>query len=166
MRLILMRHAKSSWDNLNLSDHDRPLNERGRAACDTVGAWLVKQGYLAQEALSSTAARCVETYELTAQAAGIDPSIEYRRSLYHASPEQMLSNLQMATGQTVMMLGHNPGIGFFAGELVGPTATDHPKFMTYPTAAVTVMDFSIESWKDAGFGKATLEAFITPSDLI
>ncbi|PIB23923.1 hypothetical protein BFP76_01315 [Amylibacter kogurei] len=163
-RLILMRHAKSSWDNLRLTDHDRTLNERGRTDCPMMAAWLVAKGYTPTEVICSTASRCMETWEAVGMAAQFDPPVRYEKSLYHATAERLMTQLQKGTTDTVMLLAHNPGIGDFAARLV-KLAPNHPKFMYYPTAAITVIDFDTPDWASVGFGTGTAVDFVTPRDL-
>lgn len=164
-RLILMRHAKSSWDNLNLMDHDRPLNARGREACKTMAAWLVQNGFAPDEVIASTATRCVETWEHVGLTAGWDTPVTYHKALYHSGPQQLLTHVQKASGDTVMVVVHNPGIASFAQELHGSDMPEDPKFNFYPTASVTVIDFDATDWADIGFAKGKGVAFATPKSL-
>ncbi len=131
LKLILMRHAKSSWDYPLQSDHDRVLNERGRESAVAIGKWLRTLDHEPDETLSASAARTRETFDLV----GFDCEAKFTRSLYLAGAHIMLKELQNATGQTVLMLGHNPGIAEFAerpgapstrAEL-GPRQVDAPR---------------------------------------
>lgn len=164
LRLILMRHAKSSWDNLNLADHDRPLNDRGQRSATLMGQWLRAQNYIPQEAICSTATRCVETWEHVGIAGEFPCEITYRKSLYHAAPEQMINALHKAQKPIVIILGHNPGIGLFADQLLSTPPT-HPKFIHYPTAAITVIDFKADAWDQVKFKSGKLQAFQFPKEL-
>ena len=161
-RLILMRHAKSSWDNLNLMDHDRVLNKRGHEGSKIIGTWLAANGFIPDQVIASTAERCVETWERTALAAGWDAPVSYHKTLYHAGPNQLLTHLQKAVGECVMLVAHNPGIAGFAEVLHGTNTPEHQKFRTYPTAATTIIDFGIANWEELGFGKGKGVAFATP----
>ena len=117
-RLILTRHAKSSWDDPLTPDHDRPLNERGKAAAADLGDWLASRGYVPDEVLCSDALRTRKTWSGIAPALPGTPILELKPALYHAGPDVMLAVLRHATGDTVMMIGHNPGIAEFAHRLV------------------------------------------------
>ena len=161
-RLILMRHAKSSWDNLDLSDHDRTLNARGRADCELLAAWMAERKLSPTQVLCSTAERCVET--CAAILKDSDAEVSYKRSLYHASEDQILAQVQGLTDDCVMVFAHNPGTGYFASRILAKRP-EHPKFCTYPTAAITVVDFDIDDWAKLDFKTGTLDVFITPSDL-
>lgn len=164
-RLILIRHAKSDWDDPFNGDHNRRLNARGHRAAGLVGAWLAGQGYLPDHVQCSTATRCVETWQEIRQAADLNLSPEYIKGIYHASGDVMLKILNRAEGDTVMMLGHNPGISDFAERLIKGPPPDHEKFFQYPTAAVTVLDFDVEDWACVNFGEGRLVEFVVPKDL-
>lgn len=160
LRLFLMRHAKSSWDSPLLADHDRPLNNRGRASAKALGTWLKENGYVPDAVLSSTAKRTHETFE------GLDLALmpTYTKALYHAGASQMLEVLRGAQGACVLVLGHNPGIAEFAERLVS-TRPSHPRFFDYPTGATTIIDFDVACWKDVEFGKGTVRDFMIPREL-
>lgn len=162
LRLILTRHAKSSWDDPLQEDHDRVLNERGRQAAPAIGAWLQEHGYLPDEVFCSTAARTRETLTRL----GL-PEVEtdFVRRLYHASSDTMMDVLKSATGETVLMIGHNPGIADFAERLVAH-APAHPQFTRYPTCATLVAEFPENEWRAVRFHTARAIDFIVPRDLI
>ncbi|TNF60186.1 MAG: histidine phosphatase family protein [Rhodobacteraceae bacterium] len=160
LTLILMRHAKSDWGNPLLTDHDRPLNKRGRASARALGDWLRREGWLPDRALSSTSLRTRETWEglkLTAP-------VTWDAALYHAEPETMWEVLAGADGQVVLMLGHNPGIAEFAGQLVA-RAPDHDQFGTYPTCATLVVQFEAPDWASVRPGTGQARAFVVPREL-
>lgn len=159
-RLILIRHAKSSWDHPG-PDHDRPLNTRGYAAAMVIGPWLKDHDYWPDEVLCSSAKRTVET----CASLGFTDHISYRPDLYHASPEAILSALQEAQADTVALISHNPGIGELAYRLADPPPT-HPRFIAYPTCATTVFDFAIDDWASLGATQPRLIDFVVPRDLM
>ena len=160
-RLILIRHAKSSWDDPLMRDHDRPLNPRGREAAEDLGQWLASRDYLPDEILCSTAVRTVETLKALAPALGALPQARMAGTLYHAAPDVMMAVLRKATGRCVMMLGHNPGIAEFA-QMLPARAPAEPDFHRYPTAATLVVDFEIGAWSDVGPGMGTVLDFHVP----
>lgn len=155
--LLLLRHAKSDWSDPNLSDHERVLNHRGRRAAPAIGNWVREQGLTPDQILSSDAARTVETWKRT----GLDGTPEFNRALYLAEAAAMLFSLGDATGERVMMIGHNPGIGEMA-ERLAQTPPENPRFFQYPTAALTVFDFPIERWSDIDWNTGIARAFVTP----
>ena len=161
LRLILMRHAKSSWDDLMMSDHERPLNARGRKAATAFGTWLKEQGFTPDQALCSTAQRTRETLERSVGAV----DTKFLDGLYNASAHRILDVLQShGTGQTVMLVAHNPGIAEFAESIV-QTVPKHSGFMAYPSGATLVAEFEAESWKDLRLGTGAVQAFIVPREL-
>ena len=160
--LILTRHAKSSWDDPDLIDHDRPLNKRGRKSAPAIGAWLHKNGWVPDEVLSSTSVRTRETWERM----GLHTeNAFFARSLYHAEPKDMLTEISVATGQTVLLLGHNPGIAEFA-DLIVKQPPEHPRFHDYPTCATTVIQFNLDNWMDLDWRSGEVLGFITPRELL
>lgn len=163
-RLILTRHAKSSWDDPLTPDHDRPLNERGKAAAADLGQWLASRGYVPDEVLCSDALRTRKTWSGIAPALPGTPVLELKPALYHAGPDVMLAVLRHATGNCVMMIGHNPGIAEFAAKLVAH-APKNAEFARYPTGATLVADFTIESWNQLGWGMGVADDFIVPREI-
>lgn len=163
-RLILTRHAKSSWDDPLVPDHDRPLNARGKAAAADLGQWLASRGYVPDEVLCSDALRTRKTWSGLAPALPGSPILELKPALYHAGPDVMLAVLRHAQGDCVMMIGHNPGIADFAARLVG-RAPANPEFGRYPTGATLVADFSATGWESVEFGSGTVVDFVVPREI-
>ena len=160
LKLILMRHAKSSWDDPLQTDYDRPLNERGRASAVAIGKWLRKFGHEPDMSLSSSSRRTQETYDLL----GFDADVHFTKTLYHAGAYKMLSELQGATGRSVLLLGHNPGIAELAERLASRLPA-HSRFLDYPTCATTVFEFHCDNWQNVDFGMGQIKAFTVPRDL-
>lgn len=160
-RLLLMRHAKSSWPDGNMSDHDRPLNDRGRRAATAVGAALSARGYAPDLIWSSDAKRTRETAMQLIRAIPGAQTVNYTSEFYHASAEIVLR----ACGQAVepdrplMLLGHNPGWAELHHYF---TRQDHH----YPTGACTVLTRKangISDWLDPAAWAFT--DLILPRDL-
>lgn len=167
--LILMRHAKSAWDDPAQKDIDRPLSARGQKAAPRMGAWLAADGYRPDVVLCSTATRARQTLELVQPSLPKGVALEHRRGLYMASPREMLTEIGKVPEmvETVMLVGHNPGIGSLASLLCGggdpkALANLHGKF---PTAAIAVLSFNVARWSDIAAGAGTLRAFTRPRDL-
>ncbi|MFT4959136.1 MAG: phosphohistidine phosphatase [Paracoccaceae bacterium] len=158
--LILMRHAKSNWDAPVAGDHARPLNDRGRRSATAMGNWMRTQGWIPDQVLSSSSARTRETFARL----GFVIAGEFTDALYHAGPDQMRQTLAQTSGETVLLLGHNPGIAEFAEQLVqlGP---DHPRFYDYPTGATLVVKFDIDNWDLLKPGTGIVLDFTVPRDL-
>ncbi len=168
--LILMRHAKSAWDDPHQKDIDRPLSARGRKAAPRMGAWLAEEGYRPDVVLCSTARRTRETLELLKPHLPQNVTVEFSGGLYLAPPREMLTEIGKvaATAQAVMLLGHNPGIGSLASLLAGSGGDEkalgamHGKF---PTAAIAVLGFNVGKWSEVAPESGILRAFIRPRDL-
>lgn len=163
-RLILTRHAKSSWDDPLTPDHDRPLNERGKAAAADLGGWLASRGHVPDQVLCSDALRTRKTWSGLAPALPGAPILDLKPALYHAGPDVMLAVLRHARGDTVMMIGHNPGIAEFAQRLVRD-APLNPQFARYPTGATLVAEFVIDDWAKADWGAASVVEFVVPREI-
>ncbi|WP_037311667.1 SixA phosphatase family protein [Ruegeria halocynthiae] len=159
--LILTRHAKSSWNGISVSDHDRPLNKRGRKSAPAIAGWLRENGWLPDEVLSSTSARTRETWDRMGLQAD---KVCFHRTLYHAESEDMLIKLSGATEPTVLLLGHNPGIATFASRIVRQ-APDHVRFQDYPTCATTVIRFDFDNWADIKWHSGDVQGFTIPREL-
>lgn len=159
-RLILMRHAKSSWESPALGDHARPLNGRGRKSAQAVGDWLRIKNYLPDQALISSSARTRETFARL----GHICDATFQDSLYHGGPEHMFKELQKVSGNCILLLGHNPGTAWLARDIVA-TPPDHPRFHDYPTCATLVADFAIDAWADLKPGYGQVVDFVIPREL-
>ena len=162
-RLILARHAKSAWNDPTLDDHARPLNPRGRRAALELGEWMLSRGYEPDQVLCSTAERTQETWtRVFAAPLELIPRVDYLPALYNASPDKMLNVLSQATGDCVMMIGHNPGIAELAAMLSAQPPVD-PDFRRYPTTATLVVDFQTDGWDKVKPGEGSVLDFFVPS---
>jgi phosphohistidine phosphatase len=161
-RLILIRHAKSGWDNLYADDHARTLTDRGCTSAEAIGAWLAKNGYVPDLILTSDATRALQT--TTQVKLGLNQNVATSEigMLYHAAPDTIQDIAENQTAATVAVVGHNPGIGMAARHFV-TYAPEHHRFDDYPTCATTVIDFADDDWLKPGKGTAT--DFIVPRDL-
>ena len=165
LRLILTRHAKSSWDEAGLSDHDRPLSGRGKRACVVLGDWMASRGLLPEQVLCSDARRTRETWARISPRLGEDaPAALLLSGLYLASAEEMMATMRRAEGPVVMQIGHNPGIAEFAARLLARPCPD-PDFARYPTGATSVISFEADAWSDVEWGSGGLIEFIAPRRL-
>lgn len=153
MKLILLRHAKSDWST-GSGDHDRPLNPRGQADAPRIGKWLRDSGHAPTRVLCSTAARTRETLaRMRLQGA----EISYLAALYEALASTILSLAGDYADDTLLIVGHNPGMADAAARASAERPT-HSEFSRYPTCACTVVDVS------AGLPGPVLD-FAVPQDL-
>lgn len=139
--LLVLRHAKSSWSETELADHDRPLNKRGKRDAPRMGELMRVEGLLPELILTSSARRAHRTAELVAEASGYDGEIQVSRDLYAAGPEEFIEALiSLTTGyETVLVVGHNPGLE----ELLEMLTDESPAM---PTAALAQVELEIEDW--------------------
>lgn len=144
LRLILMRHAKSSWKSGAPTDHARPLNKRGRRDAPRIGKALADRRWQPDLVLSSDSERTRETFERMREPLGGAPRVVFTRTLYHAGVEQVREALVgVSEGQRcVLLLGHNMG-----WEQVLTWLTGKEERMT--TANAALMSCEIGSWEQA-----------------
>lgn len=139
--LLLLRHAKSSWDNAHLSDFERPLNRRGLADAPKMGRLLRRKDLLPDLIISSAAVRAATTAELAAEAMGYEGEIRLEEGLYLAEPARYLALLRrLADGYgRVLAVGHNPGMEEMVELLSG-------RWERMPTGAIAHFQLPIQSW--------------------
>lgn len=164
MKLILIRHAKSAWDDPLLDDHDRGLTKRGRRSARLIGDWLVDQSCLPDHVLCSTATRARETMDGIVARLGTTPGVTLAPQLYLAAPEVMWRHIRRQSTEVLMVVGHNPGMAELATMLAKSPARHHD-FHRYPTAATTILDFAADSWQAANPGQGEVTQFTVPRDL-
>ena len=170
LKLLLLRHAKSSWDDPDYSDHQRPLNKRGIKAAPRMGKYISDLDIEPELILSSTATRARQTTQLVAEQFNSTPEIVFFDELYSFGGFQTPLNVirNNSDRQTpVMVVAHNPTMEELAGELVGAgnSAARALMYQKYPTAALAVIDFDIPRWADLQTGIGTLVRFTRPRDL-
>jgi phosphohistidine phosphatase len=167
--IYMLRHAKSSWDDSSLPDHDRPLSDRGRAAAPRMGAYMDEAGYLPDLVLCSTSTRTRQTLDAVLSELGAEPAIEFQEELYLAGPGEMVDLVRSVpdTVESVLMVGHNPGTGMVAAALSGdgPPERIHLMRAKFPTAGLAIIELSVDRWKDVESGCGSLNEFVPPRDL-
>ena len=167
--LLLLRHAKSSWDDHSLDDFDRPLNQRGRQAAPRMGEWIRAHDLVPHHVLCSAARRARETWEAVAEELGQPVEATVLRSLYLAEPEGILELVQQADDGdgVVMVVGHNPGFEDLARLLTrrGKGRALELPADRMPTGTLAVIRFDVERWDELAPGGGTLEHFVRPRDL-
>jgi phosphohistidine phosphatase len=159
--LLILRHAKSSWKDASLAEHDRPLNGRGKSAAPRMGRLIQDEGIVPERILSSTAKRARTTAALVAQACGFPNVIELNPELYHADSGSCLSVLRDSyyDDPCLMLVGHNPGLEELLEVLTG-------RFERLPTAALAQLSVPIEHWYEiATFTPAVLVNLWRPREL-
>ncbi len=160
--LFLIRHAKSSWDNIGLDDFERPLNERGKNDAPKMAQRLVKKQVSIDAFVSSPAKRAKKTAEYFIKEFGRkEKEILFIPKLYHASVEAFYNTINEIDNKynSVALFSHNPGITFFANELTESIELDN-----MPTCSVFAVQTSIKSWKDFKEAKKVFWFFDYPKN--
>ncbi len=139
--LFIMRHAKSSWDSPELPDHDRPLNQRGKADAPRMGRWLRDYGVLPDRIISSTAKRARKTAKAVAKVLNLSDHLELDRELYFGTTAGWFESLRAngADAECIMLVGHNPGLEEFLEQVSG-------QYESLPTAAIAHVELPIQDW--------------------
>ena len=159
--LLILRHAKSSWKDSSIDDHDRTLNPRGRRDAPRIGLLLRNEDLLPELILTSTAQRARETTEAVIESSGFQGELRFWQGFYLAEPTTWIEALSSLPHDfnRVMIVGHNPGLELLLEQLTG---CDEP----FPTAALAQVQLSIEDWGDLSRQpKARLMGLWRPKEL-
>jgi len=158
-RLYLVRHAKSSWKNPDLSDFDRPLNKRGKRDAPLMGEYLKNNREAPELIISSPARRALKTAKIIAKEIGLSPKrILTNETLYLADVPTLVTIIRQIEDSldAVMLFGHNPGLTMLANYL-----TDHP-VENIPTCGVFCIEFAANSWREISAGGGSVVFFHYP----
>lgn len=162
-RLLLTRHAKSSWDHPHLQDIDRPLNQRGLKTAPIMGSVLKRLGYLPDAIFISPSKRTRMTAEMIASELEFpQDQIEIIDSFYGAPTGEVVHKTHQISDEieTAMLIGHNPTWTELCQRLTGESLHN------LPTCGVIVMEFETKSWREIGDGKGLLKDLLVPKDFI
>jgi len=141
--LLILRHAKSSWSEPGLSDHDRPLNQRGLRDAPRMGQFVQQARLIPDWILCSSANRARATAERVIAEMDFAGQIHFSTDLYLAEPEVWVESLQLLDNQAnrVMIVGHNPGLESLVFRLTG-----HDE--SFPTAALAHVELPVNEWAE------------------
>jgi phosphohistidine phosphatase len=141
--LLLLRHAKSSWKNAGLDDHDRPLNKRGKRDAPRMGQLLVEEELLPELMVTSTARRARKTAEHVIHASGYRGETRMTSELYDATGRQLRQFVEaLPDGMSrVLLIGHNPGLEELLEGLIG-------QYAPLSTAALAHVELPGDTWRD------------------
>jgi phosphohistidine phosphatase len=166
--LYLLRHAKSSWDDAGLADHDRPLAPRGLGAVKKLAAHVREEGIAPDLVLCSTAARTRATIDPLRSALG-DPEIRYLPELYAAWDDTLLGIVRGVEPElsSLLLVGHNPGMHSLAVRLAGSGDRDLRGRLEekLPTGALVTLTFRADWWATVGPGSGKLTGYVVPREL-
>jgi phosphohistidine phosphatase len=165
-RLYLLRHAKSSWDDPTLADHDRPLAPRGRRAAKVIAKHLARQGISPELVLCSPSTRTRQTLKRLAPGLRKNVDVRIEPELYASSAGELLEVLNEVPDEveSVMLIGHNPGIQDLALSLAG-AGSQIPRLRSkFPTAGLATLELN-GTWRELAPKSAELVALVTPKEL-
>lgn len=167
-RLILLRHAKSSWDDASLPDEERPLAPRGRHALALMQHHLRANDVHVDLVLCSPARRTRETWDGIRAALRAAPEVRFMPDVYGATADQLLGVLHQVDRRhaSVLLIGHNPGMAELASGLItGGEATALSRLAQgFPTGGLAALSLDA-TWVDLDRGDARLESYVRPRDL-
>jgi len=159
--LLLMRHAKSSWKDQDLTDHERPLKKRGRKDAKRIAKVIKTNDLIPDLILSSSATRAVQTVEIITENLDFTNEVIYSDALYMGEPEDFVEALKTLDNDTqkVMIVAHNPGLEAYLQIIDG-------EIEAMPTSALGYLTLSLEDWKDLTYETmGDLIGFWTPKSL-
>jgi len=165
--LLIMRHAKSDWDNGAATDFERPLSKRGQHDAPLMGKWMDTQGLKPDHILSSPATRAKKTAALVCESLDIPISkIEWNQRIYEASLHDLLNILQEQPPDTkmVLLVGHNPGMDELVSYLCGNDTQRLPYGSLMPTAALAHLSMP-DDWTALKSDCAQLHSLTRPKDI-
>lgn len=180
LRLWLLRHAKSSWDDPGLDDFARPLSPRGKKACRRLARHMAERGIHPDLVLCSPATRTRQTWERlekrlqpAAATAGAEesdrPRVRFEPSLYLAEPPALFAIVRAAPKRCrdLLLIGHNPGLEEFAQRLAGTAAGDSRERLDqkFPTGGLAELTFPLAAWPDIAPDSGFLASFVVPAQL-
>lgn len=155
--LFLLRHAKSSWENSDLADFNRPLNSRGLEEATFMGNLMYRNQIQPDVILSSPAKRAKQTAILVKETALFEKPIQYEEKIYEASPLTLMQIIsrQDEAKESVFLVGHNPGFEGLIKLLTNET-------LVFPTAGFAKITLRADLWNDTAAGSGRLELFASP----
>lgn len=170
--VFILRHAKADRDDADGSDFERTLNERGRESALDMGRYFSSKKYSCAAVLCSSAFRTKQTYELFKEGAGLRAGVEFNEALYLADIKVLFARIQAVDDalDSVMVIGHNPGLEQLANVLSGPAQDEishgRQKRMKekFSTCAFAVIELPVSHWNDVKAGRGKLVDFMRPRD--
>ena len=167
MRLWLLRHAKSSWDDPEMEDVDRPLAPRGARAADRMRDYLDAEDIRPELVLCSSALRTRETLARILPGLGPELTVRIEPSVYSFEADQLLERLREVPRDvgSVMLVGHNPAMQELAAVIAAEGDRLDELRRGFPTAALAELDLRVGSWRELAPGTGRLTRFIVPREL-
>jgi len=168
-RLMLLRHAKSSWANPGQGDFERPLAPRGLKAAPRMARYMADHGLVPQSVICSPARRTRATLDLMLDILPPPAAVRLEEGLYEAGVDALLAAVRASDDAhgTLMIVGHNPTLQDSALLFANKTGSELRRILRekFPTGALAVIDFDTDHWRDAAPASGTLSVFVRPRDL-
>lgn len=141
--LLILRHAKSSWKDSSINDHERELNQRGRCNAPRMGQLLRDEGLVPDIILSSTATRARETTEAVVDTSGFNGELQFSSAFYLATADVWIEAIVRLSEEykRVMIVGHNPGLEILVEQLTGCEES-------FPTATLAYIQLEVDHWTE------------------
>ena len=159
--VVAIRHGKSSWDHLNLSDIDRPLKERGKRDAKIIGGELLNSQVLPKEVFSSPAKRAYSTCQMICEILGFaENKISIDKRLYFTGVKSIMNVIHDANDyhDCIFLFGHNPDMTQLANHF-----SEH-QIDNVPTTGMLVISFNVDEWRATDYHNGKLELFDYPSN--
>ncbi len=171
LQLMLLRHAKSSWDDKKLDDRDRPLSRRGRVAAQAMGRVMQDRGLLPDLVLFSSARRTRETWELATAELKKQPKQVAEDALYDFGNGSRVAEVIRQKGgkaQSLLIVGHNPSLEKIARRMIGAGDAKLARRLEkkYPTGGLTVFEVNAETWANFDETQVRLTHYVRPKDIL
>ncbi len=171
LRLMLLRHAKSSWTEPGVDDMDRPLTPLGERAAQAMGRVMAAKQLLPDIVLCSPARRARDTWKLVAEEIRTAPRLIVEAAIYDFGNGGRLIEAVRRAGdgaRTVLVVGHNPSMERGAARLAGKSGGKLKERLEkkYPTGALAVIAFDLADWQGLNDGEGELQHFIRPKDIM
>jgi phosphohistidine phosphatase len=160
-KLLLVRHAKSDWEDIKLSDFDRPLNKRGKKNVPEMAERLLKKGIVPQQIVSSPALRALTTAQLFAETLGIRKDrIQKEEKIYEATADTLLKIINNFDNKQdfIALFGHNPGITTLAEGLSDAYLSN------IPTCGMVLIEFPFDDWAVISYGTGEQKMYDYPKN--
>ena len=169
LKLLLLRHAKSRWEEPGVADKGRDLAPRGLIAASRMGELLRERGLVPDLVLCSTARRAIHTWQRAAAALGAEPPVLYDERLYLAAPERMIAVACERGGDAkrLLLVGHDPGMHRLATSLAATGDVKLREMLSakFPTAGLALIALDLAAWSELGRQTGELRGFWRPRDL-
>jgi phosphohistidine phosphatase len=166
LTLMLLRHAKAEPGAPRVADKDRALAERGIADATRMGRLIVRQGWVPDRVICSTARRTRETWTPVAAELGATVPVDFEAAIYEATTARLLTVIRRApsTAKRLMLIGHNPGFEDLTNDFIREAETGAAARLAekYPTCGLAILELPIATWSQATPRTARLTHFTAP----